>query len=161
MHLLRFKIFFQLLIVWGLISLIGYGGTEASMHLLVGVSRVEVTPGTPVQMAGYGSRKGPYTGIHDPLFVRVMALSQNDDQLVLVSTDNLGFYSGTDTFILEAIEKETGISTENIFLSAIHTHSAPRLTLDPEGGLEGCKRGTEAPSRACRRTALEGSMFGE
>jgi len=62
----------------------------------------------------------------------VVAFEQGKNRLVLVSTENLGFYSGTFPYMLDAITAEFGIAPEEILLSAIHTHSAPTLTLDAE-----------------------------
>ncbi len=100
--------------------------------LSMGVARLDITPNQPVRLAGYGSRKEMSTGIHDRLYVRVVAFEQGMKRLVLVSTDNLGFYSGTFPYMLDAIKAEFGIAPEEILLSAIHTHSAPTLTLDAE-----------------------------
>ncbi len=100
--------------------------------LSMGTARLDITPDEPVRLAGYGSRKEMSTGIHDKLYVRVVAFEQGKKRLVLVSTENLGFYSGTYPYMLDAIKAELGIAPEEILLSAIHTHSAPTLTLDAE-----------------------------
>ena len=102
--------------------------------LRAGVAKVDITPKKPVKMAGYASRQGLSTGVHDPLSARVLAFECGDKRLVLVSTDLIGFYGGTAEFLREAILREFDLEPAELFLSAIHTHAGPSLTLDKEKG---------------------------
>ena len=98
--------------------------------LRAGTARKDITPTKPVMLAGYGSRNKPSQGVHDPLFVRVIAFEQNGKHLVLVSTDNLGYYDGTAARFRKTIAEACHLQPSELFLSAIHTHSAPSLTLE-------------------------------
>ena len=100
--------------------------------LRAGTARTDITPTEPVTLAGYGSRKGLSQGVHDPLSARVVAFEQDGNRLVLVSTDVLGFYGGTADSIRKAILTACGLQPSELFLTAIHTHSAPTVTLDAE-----------------------------
>ncbi len=100
--------------------------------LKVGVARVDVTPQEPVQMSGYASRKGLSTGIHDPLTARAFVFESNGSRLVLVSVDVIGWYGDTAEPLREAILQKVGLQPSQLFLAAIHTHSAPSLGFDPE-----------------------------
>jgi len=100
--------------------------------LRIGTSKTDITPAQPVTMAGYGSRKDLSKGVHDPLSARAIAFEQNGKRLVLVSTDVLGFYDGTAASIRKAILEACKLEPPELFLSAIHTHSAPTVTLDSE-----------------------------
>lgn len=102
--------------------------------LRAGAARIVITPTQPVMLAGYASRKELSQGVHDPLSARVVAFEQNGHRLVLVSVDNLGFYSGTAEPLRQAILGACGLQPSELFLCAIHTHSAPSLTLDAEKG---------------------------
>lgn len=102
--------------------------------LKAGVARVEITPTKPVQMSGYASRKGLSTDVHDPLSARVLAFESGGKRLVLVSTDLIGFYGGTADFLRQAILDECDLKPSELFLSAIHTHAGPTLTMDKEKG---------------------------
>lgn len=106
------------------------GADPASLQ--VGVAKLDITPTEPVRLAGYASRTDLSKGIHDPLSLRTVVLKQGGKELVLVSAENLGFYRDTDVFVLDAVKAELGIPADNVFLSTIHTHSAPWLTLDEE-----------------------------
>ena len=102
--------------------------SPADSHLLrAGIARVDVTPTRPVTLAGYGSRKDVSRGVHDRLSARAVAFERDGRRLVLVSTDNLGFYGGTAARYREAILAACGLAPSELFLSAIHTHSAPDL----------------------------------
>ncbi|HSA00747.1 MAG TPA: neutral/alkaline non-lysosomal ceramidase N-terminal domain-containing protein, partial [Candidatus Paceibacterota bacterium] len=102
--------------------------------LRAGASRIEITPAQPVTLAGYASRKELSQGVHDPLSARAVAFSQGGNRLVLVSIDNLGFYNGTAEPLREEILNACRLQPSELFLCAIHTHSAPTLTLNPEKG---------------------------
>jgi neutral ceramidase len=102
--------------------------------LRAGTSRIDLTPTLPVTLAGYESRKDLSQGVHDPLAARVVAFEHNGQRLVLVSVDNLGFYNETADPLREAITKACGLKPSELFLCAIHTHSAPTLTLDVAKG---------------------------
>jgi hypothetical protein len=102
--------------------------------LRAGTSRIDITPSLPVMLAGYASRKALSQGVHDPLAARAVAFGQGSNRLVLISIDNLGFYNGTDEPLRQAVLDACSIRPSELFLCAIHTHSAPTLTLNPEKG---------------------------
>lgn len=102
--------------------------------LRAGAAKIDITPTKPVKMAGYAHRKGLSDGVHDPLSARVLAFENNEKQLVLVSTDLIGFYGGTAKPLREAILNEFQLEPSELFLSAIHTHSGPSLTINKEKG---------------------------
>jgi hypothetical protein len=102
--------------------------------LRAGTARIEITPTLPVTLAGYESRKELSRGVHDPLSARAVAFEQDSNHLVLVSIDNLGFYNGTAEPLRQAILDACRLRPSELFLCAIHTHSAPTLTLNPEKG---------------------------
>lgn len=106
----------------------------AATGLQAGVAKVDITPTQPVRLAGYQSRTNLSEGVHDPLSARATAFRSGDRRLVLVSTDVLGFYGGSAEVIRQAILSECQLQPGELFLSAIHTHSAPTVTLDLERG---------------------------
>ncbi len=102
--------------------------------LRTGEARIDVTPEQPVVLAGYASRTNLSEGVHDRLSARVVAFEQDGRRLVLVSLDNLGFYNDTSGPLRQAILEACAIQPSELFLCAIHTHSAPLLTLDTARG---------------------------
>jgi len=102
--------------------------------LQAGTAKIDITPRKPVKMAGYGARTGLSKDVHDPLSARVIVFKNNGKRLVLVSSDLIGFYNGTAEYMRKAILKEFEIEPSELFLSAIHTHAGPALTIDEENG---------------------------
>jgi len=102
--------------------------------LRAGAARIEITPTQPVTMAGYASRTNVSQGVHDQLSARVVAFAHGDRKLVLVSVDSLGFYGGTANPLRQAVLEASRLEPAELFLCAIHTHSAPTLTLDAQKG---------------------------
>ncbi len=102
--------------------------------LLGGFSKIDITPNQPVTLAGYANRTELSTGVHDSLSARVLVFQSGNEKLVLVSTDVIGFYSGTAAIFRQAILKEFNLEPHQLFLSAIHTHAAPAIILNEERG---------------------------
>jgi hypothetical protein len=85
---------------------------------------VDITPRHPVPMAGYRSRVRPFEAIHDRLEANALLLSLGDRRVFLVSLDLL--YTGPlVTGLLTNILSAQGISSDDIFVTASHTHFAP------------------------------------
>jgi neutral ceramidase len=99
-----------------------------------GLARIDITPAKPVMMFGYASRTNLSTGVHDPLSARAMALEQDGKRLVLMSVELCGFYNGTAEPLRELILKRSGLEPAELFMSAIHTHSAPTPVFDLSKG---------------------------
>ncbi len=107
---------------------------ESREILRAGAAKIDITPEKPVKMAGYAGRKGLSEGVHDPLSARVIIFENNGKRLVLVSTDLLGFYGGTAEPLRKVILDEFKLKPSELFLSAIHTHAGPSLTIDKKKG---------------------------
>jgi hypothetical protein len=101
-------------------------------ELRAGLSKIDITPNQPVRMAGYESRKEPSKGIHDPLGARALVLEKDGKHLVLVSLDSIGFYNNTAEPLRQAILDGCQLKPSELFLCAIHTHSAPTLAFDSD-----------------------------
>jgi len=125
------------------------GSQRATAELLGGLSKIDITPNQPVTMGGYESRKEPSRGVHDPLGARALALEDTGQHLVLVSIDNLGFYNDTAEPLRQAVLEACRLKPSELFLCAIHTHSAPVMTLDTQKG---------EPANVAYTKALEGKL---
>ncbi|MBN2029369.1 neutral/alkaline non-lysosomal ceramidase N-terminal domain-containing protein [bacterium] len=111
------------------------GKSQVKKEILQGaISKIEITPDIPVMLYGYGSRKTPSEGIHDPLYARAVVFENSGGKLVLVSTD-IGSY-GNEAYatIQKSILNQFSLKASELFLSAIHTHSSPILSLNRESG---------------------------
>ena len=102
--------------------------------LKAGIAKADITPSIPVKLYGYASRKTYSEGVHDPLTARVAVFENNGKKIVLVSTD-IGSY-GSDVFPVfqKAIMERFGLKESELFLSTIHSHSSPVLSLNAQTG---------------------------
>ena len=76
-------------------------------------------------LAGFGGREGaPATGIHDSLFVKTVAVKVGEEIIVFVGSDLLIMPPDVSQKADDIISKKLGLSRENIFYSATHTHSS-------------------------------------
>lgn len=94
--------------------------------MLLGYSRVSITPEESVPLSGYGNTSFRMsTEVLDPIFTTALAVSDGDNTVVFIEND-LG--SSLKTITDETrrrISGETGIPVCNIMVACIHLHSAP------------------------------------
>lgn len=101
--------------------------------LRAGAAKVLITPQTPVPMSGYGSRKGPFKGVHDDIFARAVVISDGVNKAAIISAEVIGFSHSFWEDCTTLISNKTGIRPEYILLSAVHNHSGPVLNVYNEG----------------------------
>lgn len=129
---LRLVFVFSLVCV---IIMVAPGKTGAEEDgLRAAVAKIDITPAKPVTLSGYASRTNLSQGIHDPLSARAVVFEEGGRRLVLVSTDVIGFYGNTAQKMRQAILEGCALQPAELFLSAIHTHSAPSVTLESAKG---------------------------
>lgn len=97
--------------------------------LKAGLAKIDITPDIPVRLYGYSSRKTLSEGVHDKLYARAVVFENSGNKLVLVSSD-LGSY-GSEVFdvIQKSILDKFRLKESELFLSAIHSHSTPILSV--------------------------------
>lgn len=98
---------------------------EASGNFRAACVKVDITPDTPQWLQGYGPRKS--TGIHDRIYHRIVAMDDGTTQFFLVSTDICTLLPSFYDDFCKQLKRDTGISTEQIWWSTTHTHSAPHI----------------------------------
>ncbi|MCU1337827.1 MAG: hypothetical protein JWO19_3408 [Bryobacterales bacterium] len=89
------------------------------------VVKVDITPKTPKWLLGYGARQS--TGVHDPIFHRIVAMDDGDAKFLLVSTDVCLFSPTVYNDVAQRIQKATGVPPVRFWWSVTHTHSAPEV----------------------------------
>ncbi|MFK4101542.1 neutral/alkaline non-lysosomal ceramidase N-terminal domain-containing protein [Streptomyces sp. NPDC019531] len=98
--------------------------------LRVGVTKADITP---VDLTGLHPMPGAFSGVHDPLFLRALYLSDGETETALVSLDLIE--AGDITPVRERIERELGIPADHVMITATHTHNAPRIADVSPGAL--------------------------
>lgn len=97
--------------------------------LLCGAGCAEITPPEDIvkNLPGLGPQH--FTGILDPLFVRVIMIKNDKNSALIVSFD-LDKAPNHNEFS-EALSIKTGVPMENILYFGIHTHTAPVMGYRP------------------------------
>jgi hypothetical protein len=72
---------------------------------------------------GYGPRQS--TGVHDPIFHRIVALDDGAQQAFLVASDLCLFSPSVYDELAAELKAETGIEPLQLWWTVTHTHSAP------------------------------------
>ncbi len=89
-----------------------------------GASKVEITPKIGVWLDGI-PRDKPSDSILSPLYARTLYITNGITEVVIVVCDVIGLDERDVTEIKRSIEKQIGISEENIVIASTHTHSGP------------------------------------
>jgi len=96
-----------------------------SMQLKVGAARVVITPPVGTDLAGFGGRAGPSTGVHDDLYSKCLVFRQNKQTFALVTNDLCGLDRTTGDAIRSLIHDRCRIPPSNVIITCTHTHSGP------------------------------------
>ena len=97
-------------------------------NILAGTARINITPQEPIHMGGFGQRTTEHEGVHDPLYTKALYLSNDRGAKLLWITNDLLHIPGdirSDT--VKQIKERTGLSEDQILISASHTHSGPAV----------------------------------
>lgn len=95
----------------------------------VGVAQVDVTPGYPVRLSGFGFRRVESEDVTLPIWARALAFSAADGSLpaILITTDNLGIPAAICDEVGKRLADKTGLLRERLVVTSTHTHTAPML----------------------------------
>jgi hypothetical protein len=94
-----------------------------AQEFLISSGSVDITPRRPVMLGGFNKRTAPFTSVASRLEANVILIKGASSSVTIVSTDLL--YPG-ETLRAQLV-KNLGLEnrSEELFLSASHTHSAP------------------------------------
>ncbi|MBS7606857.1 neutral/alkaline non-lysosomal ceramidase N-terminal domain-containing protein [Candidatus Bathyarchaeota archaeon] len=95
--------------------------------LKAGAAKVRITPPIGVPMDGYASRDKPSQGVHDHLYARCLAVTDDEHHLMLASLETLYVTRDMTERIRETISRELGLSKKAVAVVAVHNHSGPSI----------------------------------
>jgi len=97
--------------------------------MLAGVAKVDITPGEPVRMYGYASRKTESEGIAGRLRASALALGgdEGDGPAVLLAVDCGAVPSEIAAEVLRRVQAKVPLKPERFMLCNSHNHSGPNL----------------------------------
>lgn len=98
--------------------------TRTPGRFQAGWGKAKLTPPTGTPLAGYGARNGaPSTGVHDPLFVKALSVSDGADTAVIVGADMLVVPDNIADAVRAQVSAAIGLPARAILFNATHTHS--------------------------------------
>jgi len=97
----------------------------------VGFGEADITPSVPVRLAGYYYPRLS-TGVHDPLAIRAMAVSDGADRILLAVADLIHLPEDVVARARQLLREECGIPEDHAILSCIHTHTGPAVNEEKE-----------------------------
>ena len=95
----------------------------------VGVAKVDITPGQPVRMYGYGARKTESEGVAGRLKAAALALGSDADDgpAVLLTVDCGAVPADICREVLRRVRARTPLKPERLMIANSHNHSGPDL----------------------------------
>lgn len=108
-----------------LLLLIALAAPSCAAGFRAAAVKVDITPKSPQWLLGYNARQS--TGVHDPIFHRVVALDDGHTQFYLVVSDFCLFSPGLYDEVAAELQRTTGIPRKQFWWSVTHTHSAPEI----------------------------------
>jgi neutral ceramidase len=98
------------------------------MGLKAGAAKVDVTPVSPCNLAGYGGRDHTHEGVHDAIYVRALYVKGEQGEGLILSGDILWYHEAFLPRLLGELEKQLGVPKDCVFSFGTHTHSAPAVS---------------------------------
>ncbi|MBN2411447.1 neutral/alkaline non-lysosomal ceramidase N-terminal domain-containing protein [candidate division KSB1 bacterium] len=95
--------------------------------LKAGIAKTDITPTESLYMGGYSEtcRMNPSDGVYGNLYIRALVFDDNQNRLVFIESDIVGYPEADYHTIRKQVSDETGIQLNNILLGAVHNHAAP------------------------------------
>jgi hypothetical protein len=123
------------------------------MHPLIpiGTAKIDITPTYPITLAGYSGRRQETDQVVNKLWVRALALG-DDDPAVILAVENCGVPAYLTEEVAAALKKSAGLKRERFLVCSTHTHNAPTLT-GWAVGMYGDSLPAEQRQRTARYTA--------
>lgn len=105
--------------------LFALAATLAAADFRASVVKIDITPKTPQWLMGYGPRLS--TGVHDPIFHKIVALDDGTTQFFLIASDLCIFSPSVYDDATKRLKQETGIDARNVWWTVTHTHAGPEV----------------------------------
>ena len=93
--------------------------------LTAGVARIDITPPLGLRMQGVMRRVEGAEGIESNLLATALVLADNDNKIVILDCDLIGFDRPLAEEIRTKIGEKVGTASFNVLLGATHTHNGP------------------------------------
>ena len=95
-----------------------------------GTAIIDVTPQKPMFLHGYPHVDRISQGIHDPLYASALIIDNSETQIGFCAVDVIFVSREITDMVRKRVHAATGISGQNLMISASHTHSGPVIFND-------------------------------
>lgn len=95
-----------------------------------GYSEAQITPGLELTLEGYvhrGTMGAGNAGVLDHLFVKVLSLTQGNQEFLIIAVDVCEFLPEFGRRLRATVSSRTGVPSGAIMVAPTHTHSGPVL----------------------------------
>src|SRR5690554_5370380 len=104
-------------------------GEEERYLWKANAASINITPGSPVWMAGYAGRTAPSEGTLHDIWAKALVLEDaSGHRSLLVTSDILGVPKDFSDEIRKWIGNKYGLDYSQVILSTSHTHSGPVIS---------------------------------
>ncbi len=104
-------------------------------QLYAGFGRTNITPMMGIKISGYYKERIS-VGVLDELEASALALALGEKRVVFISLDLAGVKQNQLKIIVQHVMDQTGLSKEEIYVAATHTHTGPVISIAEEDKLE-------------------------
>ncbi len=107
---------------------VGSAPSTAGAPVPVGVAVVDITPGYPIRLTGYGSRTTESEGVASPLKARALAIGGDGAEggpAILVAVDNCAVGAKIVEEVAARLKSKVALKRERFTVCSTHTHCAP------------------------------------
>jgi hypothetical protein len=103
-----------------------------SIHLMLGIAKIDITPYKPIDLAGFTQRKGTFTGISHGLDARIFYFCQEVNGMkrsaIMVAADLIWWGNELVAQLRVLVHEKYGVNENEVILHATHTHSGPQTS---------------------------------
>ena len=93
---------------------------------LAGTAKTQIISPDGIHLAGYGKRRSKKSvSVHDPVFIRALAVEAGSKRVVIVNCDLLAVSNELFETVLEKVNHDIHLKPEDLMITATHTHSGP------------------------------------
>ncbi len=115
-------------VVGGVALSAAYSVAGENSVTMVGVAKVDITPGYPVRLSGFGFRREESEGVTHLIWAKALAIkNEGGSPAILVTVDNLGVPDTMVCDLRKRLKAKAGIDVSCVAVCSTHTHTAPML----------------------------------
>src|SRR5690625_1681112 len=102
-----------------------YGSTSNDM--LVGISKIDITPKKGNRLAGYSQRNAPFDKVDQNLWAKAIVIGSDDNLSIFLTVDLVGIPIKVTKDVESRLSDELRTTNFNLGINASHTHSGPMI----------------------------------